>query len=92
METPQTIKRYSGIRKTLGDELFQKIQNAKVLVVGAGGIGCELLKNLVMGGFADIEVLSIWRSRVAIPSRLATGAQVDADAEGADTDGEWSDD
>ena len=59
METPQTIKRYSGIRKTLGDELFQKIQNAKVLVVGAGGIGCELLKNLVMGGFADIEVIDL---------------------------------
>lgn len=29
---------------------------ARVLVVGAGGIGCELLKNLVLTGLADLEV------------------------------------
>ena len=27
-------------------------------MVGAGGIGCELLKNLVLTGFKDIEVVS----------------------------------
>lgn len=35
------------------------MQNAKVLCVGAGGIGCELLKTLVLSGFEDIEVVSI---------------------------------
>lgn len=38
--------------------LQQKIDNSKILVVGAGGIGCEVLKNLVMSGFPDIEIVS----------------------------------
>lgn len=35
------------------------ISNAKILVVGAGGIGCELLKNLVLSGFTDIVAVSL---------------------------------
>lgn len=33
--------------------------NDKLLVVGAGGIGCELLKNLVLTGFTQIEVIDL---------------------------------
>ncbi|GAA5972717.1 hypothetical protein JCM21900_002363 [Sporobolomyces salmonicolor] len=43
--------RYAHARAILGEDLFAKLQNSRVLVVGAGGIGCELLKNMVMSGF-----------------------------------------
>lgn len=42
----------------LDGDLQSRINNSKILVVGAGGIGCELLKNLVLTGFKDIEVVS----------------------------------
>lgn len=32
---------------------------AKVLMVGAGGIGCELLKNLVLTGFGEVHVVDL---------------------------------
>ena len=40
-------------------ELYASVRKAKLLVVGAGGIGCELLKDLVMTGFEDIEVIDL---------------------------------
>lgn len=40
------------------NDLRDKITSSKLLVVGAGGIGCEILKNLVMSGFKDIEIVS----------------------------------
>lgn len=42
--------------------LQEKVNNSKILVVGAGGIGCEVLKNLVMSGFSDIEIVCVQRN------------------------------
>lgn len=36
-----------------------KIEDVNLLVVGAGGIGCELLKNLVLAGFPQMTVVDL---------------------------------
>ncbi|KAI3402812.2 UBA2 [Candida oxycetoniae] len=47
------------LRKVLGEKCFDKVRHAKVLLVGAGGIGCELLKNLVLTGYNEIHVVDL---------------------------------
>lgn len=43
--------------RVLDETASKNILSCKLLVVGAGGIGCELLKNLVLTGFQDIVVV-----------------------------------
>jgi ubiquitin-like 1-activating enzyme E1 B len=45
--------------KVLGKETYDKIHSSKVLLVGAGGIGCELLKDLVLLGYGEIHVVDL---------------------------------
>lgn len=52
------FRRFPTMAACLGDELAEAVRTSRVLVVGTGGIGCELVKNLVLSGFPDIVMVS----------------------------------
>ncbi|KAJ5953254.1 ubiquitin-like activating enzyme [Penicillium verhagenii] len=56
---PPPIMPESSIKRSLGVALTRTIQESRVLLVGAGGIGCELLKNLVLTGFGEIHIIDL---------------------------------
>jgi ubiquitin-activating enzyme E1 len=48
--------KYEGIINIFGKTFYEKIVNTKPFIVGAGAIGCELLKNLGMIGVKNIKL------------------------------------
>ncbi|KAL8686227.1 MAG: hypothetical protein Q9224_005515 [Gallowayella concinna] len=63
MQAPPAMKvmpmrRERGYRQSLG-AFYNQIKQSRILMVGAGGIGCELLKNLVLTGFGEVHIVDL---------------------------------
>ncbi|GAB1313446.1 E1 ubiquitin-activating protein uba2 [Madurella fahalii] len=54
-----TLTRDSFNAQSLGRGLNAHVKQSRVLMVGAGGIGCELLKNLVLTGFGEVHIVDL---------------------------------
>ena len=52
------MERGADLAKLL-PKVSKRIAESKVLMVGAGGIGCELLKNLILTGFGEIHLVDL---------------------------------
>ncbi|KAF3490847.1 ubiquitin-activating enzyme [Arthroderma uncinatum] len=46
------------LKQSIGS-LVTKVHESRVLLVGAGGIGCELLKNLLLSGFGTVHIIDL---------------------------------
>merc|ERR1712013_950091 len=44
---------------TVQQRVRETVRDTSLLMVGAGGIGCELLKNLVLTGFKNIQIIDL---------------------------------
>ncbi|CRG83886.1 ubiquitin-like 1-activating enzyme E1 B [Talaromyces islandicus] len=56
--TAKAAPRDAYLKRSLGT-LSRRIRESRVLLVGAGGIGCELLKNLLLTGFGEIHIIDL---------------------------------
>lgn len=63
IEKDMTVKlmndRFDGLKVCLGEDLVQKIRDCKLFMVGAGAIGCELLKNYAMLSLGKLKICLI---------------------------------
>jgi ubiquitin-like 1-activating enzyme E1 B len=62
VEPSTTVHGFAGataLDALYGEGASRSVSNAKVLVVGAGGVGCELVKNLACAGFACVTLIDL---------------------------------
>ncbi|EEP76985.1 hypothetical protein UREG_01834 [Uncinocarpus reesii 1704] len=58
-----------------GPETISALASSKIF--GAGGLGCEILKNLALSGFKDIHVIDMGKPLALIKLEKVTNVQVD---------------
>lgn len=51
------MQKLSTLKLIYGEELAEKVATARLLVVGAGGIGCEVMKTLSVTGFTQVIIV-----------------------------------
>ena len=55
----QKLSKSDQLKMIYGEETAKVIQTSNLLVVGAGGIGCELVKSLSLSGFTKISIIDL---------------------------------
>ncbi|CCF58513.1 hypothetical protein KAFR_0E03620 [Kazachstania africana CBS 2517] len=53
------MARQSNIVRIVGNDSYEKLRSTKCLLVGAGGIGSELLKDLILMEFGEIHIVDL---------------------------------
>ena len=60
------MPRYSYVEALLGAETFAKVKESRILVVGAGGIGCELRESVLCFSCKSTELNSVVKNLVLV--------------------------